>query len=612
MPKQTKLKHKIILLFTVFTFTILSIVIIYFYFTNKKYIQEQSQFEIKSYSNQCFDAIQKEIEYSQFELNDLTSQLEFIVSESGGLYNDEVTNVFQKFIDSFPFKYSKVIVFNQNRKECIIGIPTRVFSGEILADISQADSSFQRKELLNLKEIMENNKSKNMVFNIDNKELNFLLKDSHKNNFVLLAKSNIDNFIEQALSKINFPNSISVFLASYDGVVLFATDKKLQNQQVNNIIPNGQYSINKFTANNENYFIDNNNSTINWKNFKALNLFLQIQNDYSNEINNLNTILLRVVGFTIFFIAIVLIVISYLSNRLSNSLNRVTNVANLVAAGDFSHKIEIVRNDEIGILINSFNEMVNKLKISYSELNELNIELENKINELIQTKAELSQKQRLALVGETISKISHEIQNKISGINIWVQNLEFQLKNDETSIIYLNEIKEALKSFQEKLVNFKKFYRQPQLNKQKIDLNPFVDNILDGYSLEISSKELTIKKCFCEMIPFICGDKEQLEEVFINLLLNALYFSPQKGIIEIQTFKNEKNISVSISDNGPGIKQDDLDKILQPFYTTKLSGSGLGLTIANNIITAHNGALKFFNKENGGACFEIILPFTDE
>jgi signal transduction histidine kinase len=287
-------------------------------------------------------------------------------------------------------------------------------------------------------------------------------------------------------------------------------------------------------------------------------------------------------------------------------------VAKFVAIGDFSKKIELKRNDEIGILIDSFNDMINKLDLNYKELTLLNKQLENKIQELIQTKTELSQKQRLALVGETISKISHEIQNKISGISIWVQNLEFQLKNDETAKIYLGEIKEALKSFQDKLVNFKKFYRQPQLNKQKIELNSFIDNILNRYLLEINSKELVIKKIYGNNIPLLCGDKEQLEEVILNLLINALYYSPEKGTLEVRTYLSDDNICLSISDEGPGIKQEDLDKILQPFFTTKSSGSGLGLAIVNNIVSAHNGVLKYFNKKSGGSSFEIFLPFKED
>ncbi len=114
------------------------------------------------------------------------------------------------------------------------------------------------------------------------------------------------------------------------------------------------------------------------------------------------------------------------TNKISKSLNEISKVSTLVGIGNFKNKINIYRNDELGLLIESFNQMVDNLKESYEKLNITNKELESKIAELVKTKNELTKKEKLALIGETISKISHEIQNKISGVSVWVQNLEMQ------------------------------------------------------------------------------------------------------------------------------------------------------------------------------------------
>jgi signal transduction histidine kinase len=252
--------------------------------------------------------------------------------------------------------------------------------------------------------------------------------------------------------------------------------------------------------------------------------------------------------------------------------------------------------------------MVGKLDSNYKAMNDLNVQLENKLKELTETRNELSHKQRLALVGETISKISHEIQNKISGLSIWVQNLELQTSDNSPSRLYIEEIKIALKSFQDKLVNFKKFYRQPQLNLQEIELVTFLRDIIEKYSLELKAKEITLIHNLENKYCPITIDAEQFEEALVNILLNAIYYSPDKSTIEINLCDSAEYITLNICDNGPGISLDDKEKLIQPFYTTKSSGSGLGLAISNNIILAHNGILNYFNRKERGACFQIVLP----
>ena len=96
------------------------------------------------------------------------------------------------------------------------------------------------------------------------------------------------------------------------------------------------------------------------------------------------------------------------------------------------------------------------------------------------------------------------------------------------------------------------------------------------------------------------------------MLLNAIYYSPNKGTLEIINSQENNYMIISISDSGPGIKKNDQGKIFQPFYTTKISGSGLGLSIVYNIIKAHKGTIEFYNRSPQGACFEIHLPIESE
>ena len=607
---KPKIKFKIILLFTVFTFLLITAIFLYFYISNLEYIEDQSKANIGFYSALFIETFQKEINNTYLELNGLRDQLINYSDhvQSGSNIQTDFSKTLKTYLLIYPYKFLDIFISYNSWTKVFKVSPTRTFNGDLSFTENWIDSKKLKELKINTSERLKPEQNYNKFW-MDELKLQLPASSEKPLEFFVILK--LDYLIELSISRINFPRTISLSLVNNDSVVVFSTIKKNTNQHINIVFPYTGFPSPNSILTDKNYPYQYEGTMLNWYKIPQMDYFILIQDDYHNEVANLNSVALRIFIFSTLILIFVLLSTVYFSNRLSNTVNRLTNVANCVAKGDFSKKIELKRNDEIGILIDSFNDMITKLDLNYKELNILNKQLENKIQELIQTKTELSQKQRLALVGETISKISHEIQNKISGISIWVQNLEFQLKNDETAKIYLCEIKEALKSFQEKLVNFKKFYRQPQLNKQKIEFNFFIDNIINNYSLEINSKGLIVKKIYEHSLPLVCGDKEQLEEVFINLLINALYFSPEKGAIEIKSFLSGDNICISISDEGPGIKQEDLDKILQPFYTTKKSGSGLGLAIVNNIISAHKGKLRYFNKNSGGTCFEIILPLND-
>ena len=611
MKLKIKIKHKVILLFTVFTFLLLSAILIYFYYSNLAYIEEQSKIKLDFYSSLFIETFNKEIFNTQLEIEGLRNQLKNYISKAGEPTKIQIdfSKTLNTYLLVYPYKFREIIINKAGWNKALKVYPTRLFSGEIVISENSIDTTELNELKLNL--IKGVSKEAGNIKKILNDDLILYFPPVKDNTLELFCIPHLNYLIEQSILKINFPATVSLSLVNRDSIIVFSTIIRNTNQHINIVLPSvGFPSMASGFEGIQNSFSINDNM-IEWRYLNEMNYYILIQDYYGNEINKLNSTALRIFIFAILILAAVIFITIYFSNRLSHTLEQITGIANTVAEGDFSKKIKLKRNDEIGILIDSFNDMIEKLDLNYKELNHLNKQLENKIQELIQTKTELSQKQRLALVGETISKISHEIQNKISGISIWVQNLEYQSKNDETAKIYLHEIKEALKSFQEKLVNFKKFYRQPQLNKQRIELNPFINNILNKYSLEISAKNLVIKKIYGKDIPLLCGDSEQLEEAFVNLLINALFYSPEKGTIEICTGFSDNVIRFSISDEGPGIKQEDLEKILQPFYTTKSSGSGLGLAIANNIISAHNGKLNYLNKENGGACFIVVLQITE-
>jgi signal transduction histidine kinase len=209
-----------------------------------------------------------------------------------------------------------------------------------------------------------------------------------------------------------------------------------------------------------------------------------------------------------------------------------------------------------------------------------------------------------------MSKTSHEIQNKIGGISVWVQNLERCGAKDETSAECIQELKSALASSQDMLLHFKRFYRQPPLQIAEIHASELIDLALARVVSDLQSKGLKIIREDGEKQIPIRIDLSQMCDAVVNILLNAIHFSPDHGTLTLGFHRNGKHVVFSFSDQGPGLNA--TDKLFQPFYTTMPMGSGLGLAIARNIVIAHSGRIRGYNRAEGGACFEIHLPLSAE
>ena len=122
---------------------------------------------------------------------------------------------------------------------------------------------------------------------------------------------------------------------------------------------------------------------------------------------------------------------------------------------------------------------------------------------------------------------------------------------------------------------------------------------------ELQAKELTVLTDVSDELR-IEIDLAQMRDAMVNILLNAAYFTPERGTLTINLRRNRRYVIFSFCDQGPGFPAKE--RLFQPFYTTRASGSGLGLAIVRNIVIAHSGRVRAFNRAGGGACFEIYLP----
>lgn len=611
MSPKTNLTVKFSLFLVVFTLILLTTILSYLYLSDRNAIKKIATRDVEFYIQLFSENLQTSVTNSVHELHGLQPQLNGnqIKPDKFPQQVLEADNPIERFIIGYSPKYNEMIFFNPSWYKILKTSPVKVFGGDtkILYEwIAPSKSEFF---------LFEKDTDQVKIWGPDIESGERLIYVSIAGNLeekiFMAATISLDFLIEHTLNNFDFPDDIDVTITDSSGIILYAKQKEYINQYIQRTHPDIGKSINlqPFSDGGDN----NRNRKLVWRwhelQIPKINIILS--KNISPEIQHLNATFLRMVLYAGIILLFVLVVVRILVQKMTGTFSQITTIADKVANGDFSKKIAIHRQDELGTLINVFNEMVDKINASYRSLNQVNIELQEKIIELTKTRAELSQKQRLALIGETISKISHEIQNKIGGVSIWVQNLEMQLKDDLSAQIYIEEMKNALNSFMAMLANFKRFYREPQLTKTNFSVIKMIENVEHHFYEEIKERKIQVIRCIQNDDIFIHADEDQIEEAFINIFVNALYYSPPEGKIEIRVEQTDLDIILSICDEGPGISNEISTKLLQPFFTTKSSGSGLGLAIVDNIIRAHQGSFSFFNRDKKGACFTIKLPYLN-
>jgi two-component system sensor histidine kinase HydH len=214
-------------------------------------------------------------------------------------------------------------------------------------------------------------------------------------------------------------------------------------------------------------------------------------------------------------------------------------------------------------------------------------------------------------MGELAGSVAHEIKNPLNSIGITAQRFEKEFTPVSESEEYLELVK-TMKSEVTRvsgIINqFLKFAKPPKINKQRINIKDFITDVYKSFeSQAINNKVKFHYKC--EDIEANL-DAGLMKQALVNLLQNAFDAVDKDGQINLESYRNNDNLIVKISDNGKGISSDEMNKIFNLYFTTKSNGTGLGLSIVNQIITEHNGSIKVDSKVNNGTTFTIEIPLT--
>ncbi|MBI5213933.1 MAG: GHKL domain-containing protein [Nitrospirae bacterium] len=289
-----------------------------------------------------------------------------------------------------------------------------------------------------------------------------------------------------------------------------------------------------------------------------------------------------------------------ISNNVVNRLKLLIDLVEKTGKGDYSHIPVSSHKDEVGVLIREFNDMENQL----SEREE---ELERKNKELLQSR-------KLAALGTLASGVAHELNNPLNNIYISAQVL-MKEAGDSCSLTARETVNDILgqtlrvKGIVGDLLEFARG-REPQM--REVELNEIIMGAYKLTSAIVNTEMINfvIRKDFEEIKIF--ADHEQMERVFINLFNNAVDAMNGKGDLIVKIERNKDAIKIKISDTGKGMPPDAVEKIFEPFYTTKDKGTGLGLAIVFNIIKKHGGEINAQSEEGRGTTFTITLPLMKE
>jgi signal transduction histidine kinase len=280
-------------------------------------------------------------------------------------------------------------------------------------------------------------------------------------------------------------------------------------------------------------------------------------------------------------------------------LDNMVNTMFKVEKGDFAVRIVYKGKDEIGRLIESFNSMVDRLDITQKELEQLHFQ-------------QLERADRLASIGEMAAGIAHEIKNPLAGISAAVTIIKDDMSEDDPRGAILGEVVDQVKRL-DKTVNDLLFFGKPSLPELTcVDINTILTTTLKFATQHRGVVNIERRIDLRPSLPPVYADDKQMQQVFLNIVLNAYQAMPTGGILGITSSLVVKNdidyVCVDISDTGSGIPPLILEKIFTPFYTTKAQGTGLGLPICNKLVKLHKGDIRVTSDDTAGTVFTVELP----
>jgi len=237
--------------------------------------------------------------------------------------------------------------------------------------------------------------------------------------------------------------------------------------------------------------------------------------------------------------------------------------------------------------------------------------VEERTRELKETQAQLIQAEKLAALGELAAGIAHEINNPLHILQAYLEYMGTRTTPDSPFIEFLDPMRNALDNIARLAGQLRDFSRPASGEWKLVNANDALTSILRLVNKEMMHCQIELIQRLTPDLPMISGDNRQLEQVFLNLILNARDAMPGGGRLTIETYSAENMVHIRFADTGVGIKDEDLPRVFEPYFTTKEDrGTGLGLAICQRIITQHGGRISASSRLGEGTVFILHLPIS--
>lgn len=320
----------------------------------------------------------------------------------------------------------------------------------------------------------------------------------------------------------------------------------------------------------------------------------------AGALGQLRSLALYAVSFESAFVLLLLLVSWLVARQITAPVTRLAKAAERLGSGELGVEVAIQREDELGALGRTFNQMSAELKASAERIEEL-------------YEQDMQRAGQLATVGEMASGIAHEIKNPIVGTLSGLKLLERELGPDASPRAreIMRQIESQLSKMQLTIRDLLSYARPKEPRLVTARPSQIAGRILPLIETQAHAAGIRIETDFDERDPPILVDPDLMIQALMNLALNAIQAMDEGGLLRITTAQRNNDALISVSDIGPGIEEDRLEGIFRPFVTSKHQGTGLGLTITRSIVERHEGRLEVDSQVGRGTTFSIVLPLND-
>jgi two-component system NtrC family sensor kinase len=292
------------------------------------------------------------------------------------------------------------------------------------------------------------------------------------------------------------------------------------------------------------------------------------------------------------------VVIAVLAYLIQRPMVELQEKMALVSQGNLDTTVSFcLSNDEIGDLGRNFNHMVQQLRESRQEIETMH-------------RTQMSRAEHLATLGELATGLAHEIRNPLAGIAGVIDIIGRDLPATSPARAMVKDVRLEIDQINRILTDLLQTARPHPPRMMKSNLNTTVEHAVMLARQQVLSKPIRIEVVTAPDLPEVQHDSDQIHQVVLNLLLNAVQSIEGNGYVTVKVGSHDDCATISVTDTGRGMSPQQLTQIFRPFFTTKPTGTGLGLSLVSRIIDEHDGRIQVASEPDKGSTFEVQLPFA--